>query len=358
MIFFSTFAMPYRIAKVELPTGDVHQPIIHRCLRFYRKPTIRKEKMPTPFTPSPIRHSMKRRAEWHDYRAPGQYMLTIVVNDRRPMLGTLVGEPYPHVELSPLGKRIFKEELPKITRFYPNVEVWKSMLMPDHIHFILNVKDYFPEGKHLGTTVKGFKNGCNRVLRELYGASALPLFEKGYTDKILLHRGRLQRWIHYLDDNPRRLWLKRNNPDLFTVIHHHTIAGRDCDIVGNQFLLDIPDMEAVVVHRAYSDSLLEELRKKWMICGENGGVLISAAIAPKEKGVMHEAMEKGFNVIYLRDNGFPDLYKPAGRAFDACCDGKLLQISPWEYSMQKTTITREKCLLLNKMAEDIVQGLR
>lgn len=40
------------------------------------------------------------------------------------------------------------------------------------------------------------------------------LFELGYNDKLLLHEGQLKGWKKYLDDNPRRLMVKRMNPEL------------------------------------------------------------------------------------------------------------------------------------------------
>lgn len=46
----------------------------------------------------------------------------------------------------------------------------------------------------------------------------------------------------------------------------------------------------------------------------------------------------------------------AGESFDACSEGLLLQISPWEYHMEKKTITREECLELNEIAERIAEG--
>lgn len=39
--------------------------------------------------------------------------------------------------------------------------------------------------------------------------------------------------------------------------------------------------------------------------------------------------------------------------FDACSEGRLLQISPWEYHMQRHTISREKCLMLNRLVETV-----
>ena len=398
-------------------------------------------------------HSMNRRTPWHDYRQRGTYMLTLVVEGRKPLLGRLVVEPCGNaqgtvagtavgagaasvpaaspvgiasvpavstagkigkvaarVELSALGRAIRDEEIRKIAKFYPMVEVWKLCMMPDHIHMIVRVKADMPAGKHLGQVVRGFKTGCSRAWWRLdpcgkaqgtvagnaqgtvagnalgtvvgtavgAGAASVPavspvgiasapavfpagklrpvLFERGYCDKLLMHEGQLETWKRYLDDNPRRLAIKRLRPDYFTVINNAEIVGHSCQLVGNRFLLDIPQKMAVIVHRRYTDTEYAEYRRQWLACGEAGGVLVSAAIATREKAVMREAMDRGYHVILLRENGFPPLYKPAGEAFEACTEGRLLQISPWEYHMEHKTITRQQCLQLNKMAEDIVAG--
>ena len=327
------------------------------------------------------KHSMKRRSPWHDYHKKGTYMLTLVVEGRVPLLGELKGnaEPLagspdaPRIEYSELGNAILRDEICKINQFYPQVEVWKVCIMPDHIHMIVRVKEDLPEKKHLGLVVAGFKGGCSKAAmrgRDQGGrlgnggcpaivplpsgkVQVTPLFEAGYNDKILLHEGQLDNWKAYLDDNPRRLLLKRQNPELFTVIYGMEVADHQCQIVGNRFLLDVPDKMAVIVHRRYSDEENARLREEWLACGERGGVLVSAAISPKEKEVLREAMNRGYSIILLRENGFPKLYKPSGEAFDACSKGMLLQISPWEFHMEKKTITRAQCLELNAMAERI-----
>ena len=124
-------------------------------------------------------------------------------------------------------------------------------------------------------------------------------------------------------------------------------------MVGNRFLLNIPDKMAVIVHRRYTDEENARLREEWLSCGERGGVLVSATISPKEKEVLREAMNRGYNIILLRENGFPKIYKPSGEAFDACARGVLLQISPWEFHLEKRMVTRAQCLHLNAMAERI-----
>lgn len=326
-------------------------------------------------------HNMKRRKPWHDYHHKGTYMLTLVVDGRQPLLGKLImptNNQSACVELTELGKVIYSEETQKISYFYKMVEVWKVCIMPDHIHMIVRVKEDMPDGKHLGDVVRGFKVGCSRAWWRL---SAIPagetagvveeetttptvspagknrpvLFESGYNDQILLEDGQLDNWLHYLDDNPRRLAIKRLHPDYFTTMHYRDIAEWHCQLVGNSFLLDIPDMVAVIVHSAYTDKDYEDYKQKWLACGERGGVLVSAAIATREKEVMREAMNRGYRIILVRENGFPPLYKPAGESFDACSDGRLLQVSPWEYHMQRRTISREQCLMLNRLVETITQ---
>ena len=355
-------------------------------------------------------HKMKRRKPWHDYHRKGTYMVTLVVEGRRPVLGKLImsaGEQDTSVELTALGKAIRDEEVQKISAIYKMVEVWKLCIMPDHIHMIVRIKEDLPEGKHLGHIVAGFKGGCSRAWWRMdrpcadaqrvvaatdaqgvvaatdaqgvvaatdaqrvvattdaqrvvaattpaASAAGMPsIFERGYNDLILLNDSQLDNWKHYLDDNPRRLAIKRLHPDFFTTLNYIDIAEWHCQIVGNRFLLDIPQKVAVIVHSAYSDKEYAEYKKEWLACGEAGGILVSAAIATREKEVMREAMNRGYRIILVRENGFPPLYKPSGESFDACSNGRLLQICPWEYHMERRIISREQCLMLNRLAEEI-----
>lgn len=322
--------------------------------------------------------SMQRRCYCHDYNLKGHYMVTITVNARQPILGTLSGEETnAHVVLSQLGEVILNYEIPKIEKYYPMVRVWQVCIMPDHIHMILCVEEDLPHGKHLGLVIRGFKSGCTRAWwrmnpcvkaqgTQLHGSlqnSKVPaaftagkdsLFNPGYNDKILLRYGQLDKWKRYLNDNPRRLLIKRNNPQYFTVIHNIEVAGQKCQAIGNMFLLDVPQKAAVIIHHHYTLEDCARLREQWLAVGEAGGVLVGTAIAPMEKKILREAMERGYKIILLKDNGFPHLYKPSGESFDVCHRGQLLQLSPWEYHNVQKKITRQQCLVLNAMAEAIV----
>ena len=116
-------------------------------------------------------HNQHRRSYWHDYRQRGLYMVTMVIDGRKRLFGNIAGrangrpgtDEAPHVMLSALGRCVLEEEVPKIHRYYPEVEVWRVAIMPDHIHLLLMVRETLRDGKHLGMVVRGFKTGCSRA---------------------------------------------------------------------------------------------------------------------------------------------------------------------------------------------------
>ncbi|MGM9697111.1 MAG: hypothetical protein ACI3Y0_00485 [Prevotella sp.] len=130
-----------------------------------------------------MKESHNRRLKGHDYSDPGAYMLTIVTEGRMPLFGTIEGniraermsKDWPHLNPSPLGKAVFEEEAPKISKAYPMVELWRITIMPDHIHMIIYIRKRLPEGKTLGNIVAGFKGGCSRAWWRLQEEGEMPL---------------------------------------------------------------------------------------------------------------------------------------------------------------------------------------
>ena len=126
-------------------------------------------------------HNQHRRSYWHDYSQRGLYMVTMVIDGRKRLFGNIAGrangrpgtDEAPHVMLTALGRCVLEEEVPKIHRYYPEVEVWRVAIMPDHIHLLLMVRETLRDGKHLGMVVRGFKTGCSRAWWRLQDEAAL-----------------------------------------------------------------------------------------------------------------------------------------------------------------------------------------
>lgn len=295
--------------------------------------------------------SMKRRMVDHDYHGRGIYMITLCVEMRIPRLGALCGpdscHSQPWVSLSSLGKRVEAEWL-GLSRYYPQIKVLALTVMPDHLHGILFVTDSLPV--HLGKVINGFKAGCNRAAREM--GQPVPLWETGYTDGILRGKGQLDRWKAYLSDNPRRLWIKRQHHDFFTVSHHLTIAGTTVWAMGNQRLLQAPSIMQVYCSRRMDE---EEIAREGDKLLALGAVLVSPGISPGEKAIINRALEAGVPVILISDNGFSEMAKPGGKLFDACAAGKLLLISKNEHHNDYLPLTQERCHDMNALARAIAR---
>jgi len=160
------------------------------------------------------KHSMLRRCRNWDYSQPCIYQITLVLADRRSnVLGRLViDDPATfkaHIELSAAGEAVLNE-WKRIAEHHPEVKPLFMQVMPDHVHFIIQVKREM--AKPLGNVIGGFKTGSSKAAIGRPG-----LWANGFQDTILFHEGQLDAMFNYLRDNPRRLAIKKLMPRLFQV---------------------------------------------------------------------------------------------------------------------------------------------
>ena len=380
---------------------------------------------------------MKRRSETHDYHSKRFYMITLVVNGRCPLLGRLAGDAdapegsdnAPHVMMTPLGQAI-ADEWNGISKHYKEVAVIACRVMPDHLHGILYVRE--KTDFHLGQIIKGYKLGCNRLLRaaletqrtregaeraaletqrtregaegaaletqrtmegaeerkqterehterehrergrtgvgksDAFGSLLLSyaanssqpkgketLWEPQYNDKILHNYSTLEKWKAYLYDNPRRLAIRRANPDLFRVRFGITVAKQTYAAIGNVFLLNYPDKLQVQLSRSLTDDEVEQQVEHFLSLARNGTVLVSPAISKGEQAVMRAVMNAGLPLIFLTPWGFNTFSKPGHQYYEACAEGRFLMMAPWEHQNERIPLTRPMCLALNQMTQQI-----
>ncbi len=182
------------------------------------------------------------------------------------------------------------------------------------------------------------------------------LFARGYNDRLLLRKGQLDAWRHYLADNPRRLLMKREHPDLFRVQRNVEAVGITFSAIGNRHLLDFPVRLQVQCSRSLTEKEIKAKVAEYLAAAREGAVLVSPAISPGEKAIMRAAFDEGLPLIYLQENGFTDLAKPGGKRMDACAKGQLLILAPWEHHNEKLDIRRGQCLELNEIARRICEG--
>lgn len=167
----------------------------------------------------------------------------------------------------------------------------------------------------------------------------------GYHERILHCDGQLDRMIRYVKDNPRRLWLKRHNPELFKLRNDlcWTFADKQGNThtwrfraLGNLFLLDFPMKQHIQCSRSITNEDLEQHYQTWQNNAQQGVVSITSAISEGEKSVTRRLREMGMPLVVMLKDGFPPVgapheryFKPGGVYFDACAAGRLLLIEPY-----------------------------
>jgi hypothetical protein len=182
------------------------------------------------------------------------------------------------------------------------------------------------------------------------------LWETNYNDRILLHKGQLQRMIAYLDDNPRRLLMKREHPEFFTNLGTLTVAGITMQAMGNRFLLDNPVKRQVQCSRHLYQNEIDTMKEELLKKGNEGAVLVSPCISPGEQQIATAAMHAQIPLIVLLLNGIPPYFKPQPRYFEACANGRLLMLAPFPYQSERIENMRQRCLYLNDVAAKICSG--
>ena len=110
----------------------------------------------------------RKHHKLHDYKSRCIYHITLVVSDRVPLFGRMVGETVDEarVEHTELGFAISEEiqALPaRCAKKGRQVKILAKVVMPEHIHFVLMVEKNMDV--KLQMVIRGFKQGCNKRLR-------------------------------------------------------------------------------------------------------------------------------------------------------------------------------------------------
>ena len=154
------------------------------------------------------------RLPFHDYSTPGAYFITICTHSRQKILsritkndeyectdpvGATIGRPHT-VILSEYGK-IVDQAINLIHHIYPTVTVDHYVIMPNHIHLLLQLYGGESGRPMVAPTT-------DRIVRQMKGYISKkigkPIWQKLYHDHVIRNQADYDHIWNYIETNPAR----------------------------------------------------------------------------------------------------------------------------------------------------------
>jgi len=152
-----------------------------------------------------------------DYGQPGSYFVTVCAHNFKYLFGKII---LGKMCLNDLG-RIVNECWLDIPRHFARAELSTHIVMPNHIHAIIGLRERArhavplpsdsltekfstPRTGTIPTIVRSFKSAASKRVRELHGNSGLQVWQRNYYEHLIRNQDDLSKAIQYILQNPAR----------------------------------------------------------------------------------------------------------------------------------------------------------
>ncbi len=157
-----------------------------------------------------VKNRKTPRLQGFDYNSIGAYFITICTQNRRCILSRVVGTGVldcPQIELTRYGE-IADKYIKQLNLFYDYLSVESYVIMPNHIHILLFVKETGQSRTPVPTNIERanstfsqfistFKRFCNKE----YGEN---IWQARANDHIIRNREDYEKHLRYIYENPMR----------------------------------------------------------------------------------------------------------------------------------------------------------
>jgi putative transposase len=154
------------------------------------------------------------RLKGFDYGSNGHYFITVCTHKKNDYFGTFIPgvetDYNPSLQLFEMGIKA-KECWEEIPIHFPFVKLGDFVVMPDHIHGIINIdhpdkKDFAPNSfsspkQNLGSIIRSYKGAVQRYATR---NNIEFKWQRGYHDRIVRNINSLTNISNYVKNNPVR----------------------------------------------------------------------------------------------------------------------------------------------------------
>ena len=141
------------------------------------------------------------RLKGYDYSGAGAYFVTICTKDKHEMLGKVVGAATcrPKVRLSEIGETV-NIAINHIGNIYPHITVEHYVIMPNHVHILLRIKE--SDGRQIAApTLQTVIGNMKRFVSMQIGYS---IWQRSFHDHVIRDDEDYCRIAQYIEENPAR----------------------------------------------------------------------------------------------------------------------------------------------------------
>lgn len=145
----------------------------------------------------------QNRLTQYDYRTPNAYFITICTNNRRNLfwkdVGAIIDRPE-NVPLTSLGM-VAQQSIRDISSHYPAITVDHSVIMPNHIHLLLQIHTDENGRSMIAPTI----STVVRLMKGMVSKQAgFAVWQKGFYDHVIRNENDYQDIWNYIEGNPSK----------------------------------------------------------------------------------------------------------------------------------------------------------
>ncbi|MBQ6818623.1 MAG: transposase [Clostridia bacterium] len=155
-----------------------------------------------------LKERNRNRLKGYDYGQNGAYFVTVCTHNRQQLLSRIVGEglcALPQVQSTPVGQMV-EQAILHIDHAHPSCSVACYVIMPDHIHLLLQLQSNEKMGGHRGpplqTIIGNFKSYTTHCFHG-------KLWQRSFYDHVIRNEQDYQEAYTYIQHNPTR-WVDQH----------------------------------------------------------------------------------------------------------------------------------------------------
>ena len=148
----------------------------------------------------------RNRLEEYDYSTPNAYFITVCTINRKNLFwkdtGSSIDRPE-NVSLTNLGMSV-EQVIHDIPKHYPAITVDHAVVMPNHIHLLLQINTNVDGRPMAAPTISTIINQVKDAVSKKAGFS---VWQKGFYDHVIRNKQDYLDIWNYIDGNPGK-WLE------------------------------------------------------------------------------------------------------------------------------------------------------